>query len=84
MLFLLFCADLSKKFKSIKAICILKQLKQSKSKSIKTICKDLWYQSKSIKTICKDLDMHFQKMALFIMLWLTVLEKIEFEFEEFC
>ena len=32
----------------------------------------------------KALIMHFQKMVLFIMLWLTVLEILVFEVEEFC
>ena len=32
----------------------------------------------------KGLIMHFQKMVLFIMLWLTVLEILVFEVEEFC
>ena len=27
---------------------------------------------------------HFQKMVLFIMLWITVLEILAFEIEEFC
>ena len=32
----------------------------------------------------KGLVTHFQKMVLFIMLWLTVLEILVFEVEEFC
>ena len=36
------------------------------------------------KNTLKGLVMHFQKMVLFIMLWLTVAELLEFEVEKFC
>ena len=36
------------------------------------------------KKALKGLVMHFQKMVLFIMLWLTVAELFEFEVEKFC
>ena len=35
-------------------------------------------------TYLKSLIMHFQKLALFIMLWLTVSDIFGFEFEYFC
>ena len=56
--FLQFCADLSKKSKSIKAIYIYMHL--------------------------IGLITHFQKMALLIMLWLTVLGILGVEVEKFC
>ena len=60
-------------------------LKLSKKVRFLQFCADLSKKSLSIKTILHDgLVMHFQKMVLFIMLWLTVLEILVFEIEEFC
>ena len=64
-------------------------LKLSKKVHFLQFCADLRKKSKSVKAQftymhLKSLVTHFQKMVLFIMLWLTVLEILVFEIEEFC
>ena len=64
-------------------------LKLSKKVHFLQFCADLSEKSKFIKAIftyihLKGLVTHFQKMVLFIVLWLTILEILVFEIEEFC
>ena len=63
-------------------------LKLSKKVHFLQFCADLSKKSKFIKAIftymhLKGLVTHFQKMVLFIVLWLTILEILVFEIEEF-
>ena len=63
-------------------------LKLSKKWHFLKFCADFSKESMSIKQFAyihlEGLVTHFQKMVLFIMLWITVLEILAFEIEEFC
>ena len=77
-------------------ICLVSMLlswviffKLSKKVHFLQFCADLSKKSKFIKAIftymhLKGLVTHFQKMVLFVVLWLTIFEILVFEVEEFC